>query len=97
MAEVEVTEERISFFQAQLEALKSLRKAFQMDTEREKQLGIPVSQDPLRGKYKKAWLKTNWVNVIVWVVAVGIMLQALKPKKEPKRSHHGINKYGQAY
>ncbi len=97
MAELEVTEEKISFFQAQMEAMKSLRKAFQLDTERENKLNVPANDDPLRGRYKKEWFKTNWMNVIIWVVAVGIMLQALKPKKDKRRSHHGINQYGQAY
>ncbi len=97
MAEVEITEEKISFFQAQLEAMKSLRKAFELDEARVKQLGVPGSEDPFPSKFKIAWLKLNWMNVIIWVVAAGIMFQALKPKKDKRRSHHGINKYGQPY
>lgn len=96
MAEI-TTEEKISFGKAQVKAFQALRKAFQMDSEREKLLRDSGREDPTPGKYKKEWLKTGWVNLVVWVIAAAIMWKLLEPKKDKRRSHHGINKYGEPY
>lgn len=79
-------EKKISFFEAQKEAIRSLRKAFRMDKE-----------EGGSGTAVKSWLSRNWINVIIWVVAVGIVWSALSPKKQRRKSHHGINSRGEAY
>lgn len=91
------TEEKISFGKAQVEAFRALRKAFQMDAEREKLLRDSRTEDPTPSKHVKAWFKTGWVNVLVWLLSAAIMWKLLEPKKDKRRSHHGINKYGEPY
>jgi hypothetical protein len=94
----EVTnEQKISFIQAQVQAVRSLRKAFEMDAEREKLIRGSGKEDPTPRKNVKAWFKTGWVNVVVWLLAAAIVWKFLEPKKAPKRSHHGVNKFGVPY
>lgn len=87
-------QEKISFIQAQGEALKSLKKAFQLDAEREKLLGDKKEEDTTPKKHIKAWFKGNWINVIIWVIAAGIAWSVITPKKPKKRSHHKYDEYG---
>jgi hypothetical protein len=79
-------EKKISFFEAQKQAVRSLRKAFQMDKE-----------EGGSGTAVKSWFARNWMNVIIWLVALGIVWSMLSPKKQSGRSHHGINARGEAY
>lgn len=93
MAESDI-EEKVSFFKAQAEAMKSLRKAFQLDAERGKLLGDRKEDDPTPRKNVKEWFRGNWINVIIWVIAAGIVWSVLTPKKQPKRSHHKYDENG---
>lgn len=76
-------EEKLSFFAAQAEAVKSLRKAFKMDKEQGES-----------GEAVKNWFSGNWMTVIIWVIALGIVWKILTPKKYPRRSHHKYDETG---
>jgi len=91
---MEEVEEKVTFMQAQVEAMKSLRKAFKMDAERGKLIKDTKEQDPTPNKYVRAWMKSNWMNLIVWVVAVGIAWSVITPKQIRKRSHHKYDENG---
>jgi len=91
---MEEVEEKISFINAQQQALQSLRKAFKMDAERGKMLGDKKESDPTPNKHVREWMRGNWRNLIIWVVAAGIAWSVITPKKAPKRSHHKYDENG---
>jgi len=93
MIEVD-TEEKIPFHKANIDAMRSLRKAFQLDAEREKKLGDLKESDPTPYKNVRTWLQTGWMYLIVWVIAIGIVWSVITPKKERKRSHHKYDENG---
>lgn len=90
-------EEKISFWQARKEAVSSLRKAFQLDEARVKTLGDKVSDDPTPSKNLKTWMQSHVFDIALWFITLLVVWEILKPKKDKRRSHHGVNKYGQPY
>jgi len=90
-------EEKVSFGKAQIEAFKAMRRAFEMDAERAKLLRDSGREDPTPNKNVKEWWKNGWKNVLIWAITALIVWAAIQPKKDKRRSHHGVNKFGVPY
>jgi len=90
-------EEKISFWQARKDAVRSLQKAFILDKERETLLGDKNSEDYQPRKNLKTWIQGHVFDITLWLIALLVLWELLKPRKGKTRSHHGINKYGEAY
>lgn len=93
---MEETEEikKISFWEAQKEAVRSLRIAFQMDSKDAKAFR-DNGMDPVnKNQNVKKWLGTGWMYVVIWVLALAMVWSLITPKQRPKRSHHKYDENG---
>lgn len=85
----------------QVEAYKDLKKALKADkmsNDEAERKGLTVD----RFYYLKEWFKLHWVNLVIFLFVIfGFWKIAQPEKKKPyvdkRKSHHGINKYGERY
>lgn len=85
----------------QSEAYKELQNALKQDKESNieaENKGLAVDKT----YYFKEWFKIYWVQVVIFFIFIFGVWKVLQPvKKKPyidrRRSHHGINKYGERY